>query len=445
MSMDFGLYQQQSMKLIMTNELRQAITILQYSVSELNAYLHEQQLENPLMDFTNEQVVVETGTQDRLSMYDYPSFHEGENDYSLLDHVSDETEGLQDYVLNQIGMINLTDHMRRIVTYLSLSLDENGYLAHSALELAEDMTECISDVQQGIAIIQSLEPYGIGACNLKECLLIQLTHMEVKDPLTESVIKNHLDLLAKNKYKDIAKKENVSLEEVQYVADFIQTLNPKPGALFHKEPARYVVPDVTVSLINDRFVVKLNEESKPKIRINRDYKRLLTNEEQHVQAYIKQKYDQVQWITRSIEQRHQTILKVMKCIVQKQYSFFKHGPAYLEPMTLKDISLEVGIHESTVSRATVKKYVQTSWGLYELKYFFNAAVGKKTFSAASSERVKIYLKRLINEENKQKPLSDQKIADILKEEYFMNVSRRTVAKYREELHITSSSQRKRFS
>jgi RNA polymerase sigma-54 factor len=443
--MDFGLYQQQAMKLIMTNELRQAITILQYSVSELNAYLHEQQLENPLIDYTDEQVVAEMGTQDRSSMYDYPSFQDGEKDYSLIDHVSDEKEGLQDYVVNQIGLMTLTSRMKRIATYLSLSLDENGYLTRTALELAEEMRENVTDVRQGIAIIQSLEPYGIGARHLKECLLIQLSHMEVKDLLTESVIRNHLDLLAKNKYKDIAKKENVSLEEVQYVADFIQTLNPKPGALFHKEPAQYVIPDVTVSLINDQFTVRLNEEYVPKIRINHDYKRLLTDQEHQIQTYMKQKFDQVQWINRSIAQRQQTILKVMTYIVQKQSSFFKYGPAYLKPLTLKDISFEAGIHESTVSRATVKKYAQTPWGLYELKYFFNAAVGKNSFSEVSSERVKVYLKRLINEENKQKPLSDQKIADILKKDYFTNVSRRTVAKYREELHLPPSSQRKRFS
>ncbi|MCE7793108.1 RNA polymerase factor sigma-54 [Salipaludibacillus sp. CUR1] len=446
MNMDFGLYQQQSMKMVMTNELRQAITILQYSALELNDYLHDQQLENPLIELKDHNVTEEVERQkmnEFTPVYDYKSKYDGEEDYSPLEYISEQEEGLQDYLLNQIRLLHLQPETRRIVTYLALSVDENGYLKQTCEELAEEMSEEEEAVKKGMEVLQSLEPFGVGARNLKECLLIQLRQLETKDPLTEAVIINHLDILAKNKFKEIAKAENVTIDDVQYVADFIQTLNPRPGAVFHAEPARYVVPDVTVMKIKNDFVVRLNEQHMPKMFMNKHYEKMLKDNETDIRKYMKQKFDQFQWILRSIEQRQQTILKVTEAIVRHQYDFFLHGPSHLKPLTLKTISEETDVHESTVSRATMKKYVQTPRGLYELKYFFTSAVGRDSAESSSSERVKIYMKRLIDEENKHKPFSDQKLADLLKSEHKIRVSRRTVAKYREEMHIPSSSQRKR--
>ncbi|WP_280769481.1 RNA polymerase factor sigma-54 [Salipaludibacillus daqingensis] len=448
MNMDFGLFQKQSMKLMMTNELRQAITILQYSVLDLNEYLHEQQLENPLIELKDQETQEEIARQkisDETPIYDYKSKDEGDNDYSPMDHLSEQEEGLQDYLLNQIRLLHLQPETRRIVTYLALSVDENGYLKQTAEEFAADIKEPLEAVKEGIKLLQSFEPFGVGAFTLKECLLIQLHHLETKDPLTESIITNHLDLLAKNQFKKIAKAENVTIEDVQMVADFIQTLHPKPGSLFHNEPARYVIPDVTVVKVKNEFVVRLNEQHMPKMLMNQQYEKMMQNKDGDTQQYIKQKYDQFQWLKRSIAQRQQTILSVTEAIVRYQLDFFVHGPSHLKPLTLKKIAEEADVHESTVSRATTKKYVQTPRGLYELKYFFNSTVGRDSSESSSSERVKIYMKRLIDEENKQKPLSDQKIAELLKNQFEINVSRRTVAKYREEMHIPSSSQRKRFS
>jgi RNA polymerase sigma-54 factor len=362
-----------------------------------------------------------------------------------MDHLSEQEEGLQDYLLNQIRLMHLPSDIRRIVTYLALSVDENGYLKQTSDEFAADMKEPLTAVKEGIDVLQSLEPYGVGAYSLQECLLIQLQHLETTDPLTEAIVSKHLDTLAKNQYKKIAKDEDVSIEDVQIVADFIQTLNPKPGSLFHYEPARYVIPDVTVIKVKNEFIVHLNEQHMPKMYINQHYEKMMQNKDAETQAYFKQKYDQFHWLKRSIAQRQQTILHVTEAIVRHQHDFFVLGASHLKPLTLKTIAEEAEVHESTVSRATTKKYVQTPRGLYELKYFFNSMVGRDSSNSSSSERVKIYMKRLIDEENKQKPLSDQKIADLLKKQVEINVSRRTVAKYREEMHLLSSSQRKRFS
>ncbi|MBU9712119.1 RNA polymerase factor sigma-54 [Evansella tamaricis] len=449
MNMDYGLFQQQSMKLVMTNELRQAITILQYSVLDLGQYLHEQQLENPLMELKDNLMKeeLERSKQDiMMPVYEGKSrfgFDQDE-EYSPLDQVSERQEGLQDHLLNQIRFLKLDSGLRRIVTYFALSVDENGYLKTPVHELAEELREPKHLVEAGIHILQSLEPIGVGASSLKDCLLIQLQRMEVRDLLAEKIVSNYLDILAKKQFKTVAKAEGVDVSEVQYVFDFIQTLNPKPGSTFHNEPPKYVIPDVTVKKVNGEYIVFLNEDHLPELTMNSRYEALLKNSETEVSEYIHRKYEQFQWIKRSVEQRQQTLLKVTKAIVDYQQNFLEHGPSHLRPLTLKTIAEAIDVHESTVSRATTKKYLQTPKGLLELKYFFSSNVGNDSGEASSSERVKIYLKRLVDEENKQKPLSDQKLASALKEQG-IHVSRRTVAKYRDEMHILSSSQRKRYS
>ncbi|RKL68419.1 RNA polymerase sigma-54 factor [Salipaludibacillus neizhouensis] len=446
MSMDFGLFQQQTMKLAMTNELRQAITILQYSALDLNEYLLEQQLENPLIELKERTVTEEVARQkmNDTPIYDGKSSYRGEDDYSPVDHIRENEEGLQDYLLNQIRLLNLDRKTRSIAMYLALSLDQNGYLHQSDTELMEEAFVTEETLEKGMETLFSLEPYGVGARTLRECLLIQLKHMGMEDSLTERVVSRHLELLAKNQFKKIAKAELVTVEDVQSVADFIKTLNPKPGAEFNRETPKYVVPDVTVLKINEDYVVRLNEQSVPKIFMNRDYEQMVKNKQTGIESYMKQKYDQFNWIKRSIEQRQQTILKVTKSIVNHQFEFFNYGASHLKPLTLKAVAEEVGVHESTVSRATTNKYVQTPRGLHELKYFFVSTVGRDSSKSSSSEKVKTHIKRLVNEENKQKPLSDQKLSDLLKKDNQINVSRRTLAKYREEMQIPSSSQRKRY-
>ncbi|SDZ34843.1 RNA polymerase sigma-54 factor [Evansella caseinilytica] len=447
MQMDFGLYQQQTLKLAMTNELRQAITILQYSVLDLNRYLQEQQLENPLIELKENLI-----KEEHFSTFDAVPFHENkkspdsEKNYSSpIDFLSDQKQGLHDFLLNQIRLLRLDKSVRKLAMYCACSVDVNGYLTVDADEIASELSEPVSVVREAIQVLQSLEPSGVGASSLKDCLLLQLRQLEQRDLLAEAIVERHLDALAKKQYKAIAKTEAVDLVEVQQVADFIQTLNPKPGSLFHYEEASYVVPDVTVKKIAGDYHVFLNDEYMPKMNMSKQYEFLISTGESEVGDYMRRKYEQFLWIKKSIEQRQQTLLKVAQAIVDHQKAFFDHGPSALRPLTLKTIAEMTNVHESTVSRATTKKYIQTPRGLLELKYFFTSVVGKDSMKAGSAEQVKAYLKQLIDEENKRKPLSDQKLSELLKAQYHIHVSRRTVAKYREEMQILSSALRKRFS
>ncbi|PYZ95800.1 RNA polymerase sigma-54 factor [Alteribacter lacisalsi] len=451
MNMDLGLYQQQTMKLVMTNELRQAITILQYSALDLNHYLHEQQLENPLIELKEKRAGEEL-VRDSINLQT-PHFdsrrnnHDSDDEYSAIDHVSSREEGLQDALLRQIRFLEIPEKQRRIVIYLALNTDENGYLPYDIETFAEELDESVEDTRGALAVLQGLEPAGIGAVSLKDCLLLQLRQLENRDPLAERVVENDLDLLGSKQYKKIAKKEGVTLQDVQSVADLIKTLNPKPGAAFYDEPAEYVTPDVTVKKIEGQYQVILNDQYIPKVFVNPNYEKMLQEQDAELNHYLKQKKEQLQWIIKSIAQRQETLRKVTEAVVSHQEHFLEDGPGHLKPLTLKQIAEQVGVHESTVSRATTRKYIQTPQGVYELKYFFTSMVGAGSGNGdgASSEKVKIYLKRLVDQESKNKPLSDQKLADLLKSDYDIRISRRTVAKYRDEMHIPSSSRRKRYA
>ncbi len=434
MNMDFSMIQQQSMKLVMTNELRQAITMLQYSVQDLHDYLQEQQLENPLIELD-----VSKAEKD---------FHRpvssDDAGISALDFVAAGEEGLQDHLLSQLREQQLDAKEYAVASYLALNVDENGYLAGNAAQFAEELNEPEELIAACLRLLQSLEPAGVGAGSLRECLLLQLERMPVRDRLAEAVVDRHLDRLASRQFKQIAKDENVTAADVQSAADFIVTLNPKPGAAFYQEPAEYITPDATVTLKDGEWLVQLNNDALPVMRINRSYEQLYRQDEQEVQSYLKQKQEQFLWIQRSIAQRQDTILRVTKAVVEHQRAFLEHGPEHLKPLTLKTVAEKLDIHESTVSRAATKKYVQTPRGLYELKFFFKSGVVTESGADQSADRAKIYLKKMIDGENKRKPLSDQKLSQLLADEHGIELKRRTVAKYREEMHVPSSSKRKRY-
>lgn len=448
--MDFGLYQQQSMKLLMTNELRQAITMLQYSTIELNNYLKEQQLENPLIELKEiefREEIERTNVNITTPFYDSKNSanDEEDDDFSPIDHINKHEEGLQDVLLKQIRFLDIDDKLNRVVTFLALSVDENGYITIPLEEIAHHLGKPLQMIEEGLRILQSLEPDGVGARSLKECLLIQLRKLKPRDLLAERIVEKHLQTLGNKQFHKIAKEENISLEEVQGIFDFIQSLNPKPGAIYQQEPTTYITPDVTVKKINGEYFVFLNDQYLPKLTINRQYEALIQNGNKEVSQYMQKKYEHFLWIKKSIQQRQETLYKVTSAIVDAQRSFFEYGPTHLKPLTLKMIATKLNIHESTVSRVTTKKYVQTPRGLFELKYFFTSAVGVNSVTGAnSSEKVKAILKEIVDEEDKKKPLSDQKIANVMKEKYQINVSRRTIAKYRDEMNIPSSTQRKRF-
>lgn len=445
MSMDFGLYQQQSMKLIMTNELRQAISILQYSTQELLSYLEEQHLENPLLEIEvpQDEIKLKTATSDYENS-DQTKVYEGDN-ISPLDFVSKNELSLQDHLLNQIGYHSLTERDKKIVQYLIFSLDENGYLSADLEEITTYFSIPESEVLANLEIVQSLDPVGVGARSLSECLILQLKKLETRNLVAETVVGQYLDMLANKKWKEIAKRLSLTMEEIQGVWDCIQTLQPKPGSIYNNDPLTYISPDAFIEIVDGELYISNNDKLLPKLSVSKDYRLFLNKASDETSLkYLEQKHQQIFWLLKSIEQRQQTLLKVTKAIAKFQEDFFKYGYEFLNPLTLKEIAADIEVHESTVSRVTNQKYVQTPKGLFELKYFFNSGIKSEGGANASSLSVKELIKKLIDQEDKQKPLSDQKIVTMLNQEDSIEVSRRTVAKYRDQLNISSSSKRKRF-
>lgn len=450
MELTFGLHQQQELKLIMTPELRQAITILQYSTIDLLHFLREQAAENPLIeldepalirtaDFIPEQTrMIHWEELERGSMSDYTISQE---DYvNPIDYYANTTVTLQDYLLEQLGYLRITPRQKQLVTYLIGNLNESGYLDIDYDSLPPNMNYTEAEWEEAVSILQQLEPYGVGARTLQECLLIQLHHSPWKDELCERVIRDHLHDLAANRYKKIAQALQTTVEEVIQIANFIKGFNPKPGVLFPSHDERIIIPDVFVEkLENGQFIVQVNDDILPRIEANQQYVRLI-KEKGEATPFLEERLQQLHWLVRSLDQRKQTILKVTEAIVEAQIQFFQEEKGVLKPLTLKEIADQIGVHESTVSRATNNKFVQTPKGLFELKYFFAGRLSGDD-GDASSMQVKEWLKEFIEKEDKRKPLSDQKLVELFAQRG-VKIARRTVAKYRDELGILSSAMRK---
>jgi len=291
-----------------------------------------------------------------------------------------------------------------------------------------------------------LEPYGIGARSIKECLLIQSLKLNILDKIMEKIILNHLENIAENKYEVVGKAVNISSREAQRYGDLIKKLEPKPSRGFYTgEQVNYVIPDAEIKNINGEFFVLMNESVLPRLMINKAYREVLqNNEDSETNAYVKEKINQALFLIKSIEQRKNTLHKVLECVIDKQKDFFKFGKQHIRPLILKEVSEIINVHESTVSRAIKDKYVLTSYGTIKIKDLFASGLSSNSNDDdMATAKIKNEIKIIINEENKSKPLSDQIISTILADRN-MNISRRTVAKYREELGIKSSSMRKRL-
>ncbi|GAA0352571.1 RNA polymerase factor sigma-54 [Bacillus horti] len=450
MQLGFELTQQLQTKLVITPELRQSITILQYPTLDLIRYLREQAGENPFIELAEpedflwnksiekSQIKSNWDEDDQLQEGAYSSLEAYVNP---IDYCANHEETLQGYLLEQVGCLTLEPQIKKIVQFLIGNVNERGYLELDDDKWATSLGGGLEDWEQALGVLQQLEPRGVGARSLEECLLLQLRHLGGTDQLTEKVIAEYLADLAAKRYQKIASALKVSVQEVQQIADFISTLQPKPGMLFHSQEARYIIPDVYVQKVNGKLLVQLNDRILPRVQMNKVYVDLL-KQGTDAKEYLEEQLQQVQWIERSLAQRQQTILKVAKAIIQAQPEFFVENKPSLRPLVLKQIAQEVNVHESTVSRATNHKYIQTSQGVFELKYFFSNRLTSNEENATSSQQVKQWIQGIIEKEEKRKPLSDQKIVSILQEKG-VSVARRTVAKYREELGIFPSSQRKR--
>lgn len=439
MNLKAGLWQQQTLKLAMTQELSQAIALLQYSAHELTAFLEDKALENPLLQIENSNIKPMNPLIDRNRR----KHQKAEKDW--IEQIADKPFSLEDYLLSQLKITNLSAEQLNVIRHLIQNLDENGYFSGELNEIAVKLRVTEELVEECLAIIQTLEPAGIGARNLQECLLMQIYYLDPNNELAQKIVSEYFIPFAEKKWKPIAKELKVTLKEIQDIFDQIQSLNPKPGTILGKEATTYIIPDAIVEQSSEGLTVRMSDESLPRISLNEQYYQKFKDQDQQVSRFLQDKLQDYQWIQKSIEQRKETLTKVIAKIIEKQAAFFQKGSQYLVPMTMKEIAGELDIHESTVSRAVREKYVQTPNGTFSLKSFFTSTIQTVSDDEnTSSTQVKKKIATLIENENKQKPLSDQDIVEQLKTEEGMVVSRRTIAKYRDQLGIPSSAKRKRF-
>ncbi|PLX95592.1 MAG: RNA polymerase sigma-54 factor [Desulfuromonas sp.] len=479
-----------SQQLVMTPQLQQAIRLLQLSRMELVDLVREELEENPILeegaDQAEEQVEGDetaaasesaeasdsaeerpeeslnevAGEREGLNDIDWQTYLEGYNlggttadnyeedeDRPSYENLLTKKSTLADHLLWQLSLSALDERVRQIAAEIIGNLSEAGYLVATLEEVAQGCGVTVEEVEAVLAQVQLFDPPGVAARNLQECLLLQLRTMEMEESLPAQILSECLDLLENRKYPAIAKRFGVTLDDVLDAARFIARLDPRPGSAFGQEDVHYIVPDIFVHKIGDEFVVVLNDEGLPNLRINAFYRSALTGGASGVDEkageYIQEKMRGAVWLIKSIHQRQRTIYRVTKSIVKFQREFFEKGIAYLKPLVLRDVAEDIEMHESTISRVTTNKYVQTPQGLFELKYFFNSAISTTRGDTIASESVKSKIKEIIADENAKKPYSDQKIVEILKQEG-VDIARRTVTKYREMLGLGSSTERKRL-
>jgi RNA polymerase sigma-54 factor len=458
LSMGYGLVQEQRMKLTMTPELRQAIQILQYSATDLLHYIQEQLVENPVLEIDETAERGDTGknewnVQDLRAWAQYLKPRTGRverevrgNETNPIDRVASPEHTLTEVLETQLRYLALSPIERKVCTYLVGNLNENGYLDISSDFVCKRFNIDEDTMEACLRVIHSLDPAGVGARSLAECLRIQLERDEEPDPIALKIVQDHLRDLAEGRVKKIARALDCDTAVIQRAVDRIKRCNPRPGLAYHVGEPRYVVPDVVVERVENEYVVLVNDGYVPRLTVSKHYEQLLCREDDRSRQathYLKNWFQSAMWLVKSIEQRRHTLARVSSVIVEKQRDFFDHGLDYLKPLTLKEIADELGIHESTVSRATQHKYMQTPRGCFPFRFFFPSGVSTDAGGNTSAESVKNKIEQLIAQEDKRQPLSDQKIADLLKAEG-VRISRRTVAKYREEMGILSSTLRKRY-
>ena len=483
MALELRLQLKLSQQLVMTPQLQQAIKLLQLSRMELVDVVTEELAENPLLEegvetkeeheegvanLEGEAVSLKDAAPERevkaesegMNDIDWQTYLEGyslnssdtRNSYeSPEDRPSYESlltrqESLKDHLMWQLNLSTFTVAERLAAAEIIGNLDDIGYLRASLEEMAETSETDLEVFESALKRVQQFDPAGVAGQNLRECLLLQLERLALSDSLAATILRDFIVELEGRKYPVIAKALKVSLDEVLNAAKMISSLDPRPGRAYNEEDVHYISPDIFVHKVGDEYVVTQNDDGLPNLRINSFYRNALTDSksvDKKAGEYIQEKMRSAVWLIKSIHQRQRTIYKVTKSIVKFQRKFFDHGIEYLKPLVLRDVADDIEMHESTVSRVTTNKYVQTPQGLFELKYFFNSGISTADGDAIASESVKSRIKEIIAAENPKKPYSDQKIVAIL-EGQEINIARRTVTKYREMLGLGSSTERKRL-
>jgi RNA polymerase sigma-54 factor len=473
-----------SQNLVITPQLQQAIKLLQMSRLELESQVRNELEENPILeeaevlkeeDFQRTKEAAENvepgdvkpeGTTDSVQdpqkqdEFEWESYLEtqhkapreashGNEEIMNYENIISTTQTLHDHLYWQVKMTGFGDKEEKAADAIIAHIDDDGYLKIPLQQIAEEEKIELEDLEDALSLIHEFDPPGVGARDLRECLLIQAKLIEEDTNDLVHLLNHHLKDLEKKNYEAIAKGLNKTLEEVIEICKIIYAMEPKPGRGYAGADTQYVTPDVYVYKVGDDYVVSLNEDGLPKLKISNYYKNMLKGGanptgDQKATEYIQEKLKSAVWLIKSIHQRQRTVYKVTESIVKHQREFFEKGAAFLKPMVLRDIANDIGMHESTVSRVTTAKYVHTPQGIYELKYFFNSGISSSSGGEdLASESVKMKLKELVAKEDPKKPLSDQKLVDLLKNEG-IDIARRTVAKYRDVLKILPSSQRKKY-
>ncbi len=458
MKMQFTLNQVQTQKLVMTPQLQQAIEILQYNAMELQEFVATELVENPCLEKAEDGLTEREKTEQKLDDMDWKELADsyrstggggvvasGDDDYDYNDFVADEVT-LKDHLMDQLNVQFVDLHEYVVYEYLIESLDENGYLYVDEGDVMARFQIDRETMDRILAGLHRFDPAGVGARNLTECLLIQIDLVADAPEGARQLVAEYLEDLGHNRLEKIARQMNMEIDQIKCLADFIRTLEPKPGRQFSSlKHVKFITPDVQIKKVDGEYTIIVNDATAPRLMVSKLYRAMMSKEEgdEEAVAYIKKKLTSAIHLIKSIEQRRNTIYNVCQALLEEQRAFFDRGPFYIKPLNLKDISEKIGVHESTVSRATNGKYLQCAHGLFELKYFFQSGVKNRYGDGVSQESIKMLIEEMIGEENPKKPISDQKIADALMESG-VEISRRTVAKYRNELGILSTSKRKKF-
>ncbi|OCG61025.1 RNA polymerase factor sigma-54 [Gilliamella sp. Nev5-1] len=462
-----------SQQLSMTPQLQLAIKLLQLSTLELQQEIQTALENNPLLEVDDQYDEVNVkqndeteniDTREALDSKEIPDdipldaslddiYSAGTPSGTNSDYRNDELpiyqgethETLHDYLEWQLELTPFSDTDRAIAVSIIEAIDERGYLTVSTEEILEEQGNDeieIAEVEAVLKRIWNFDPIGVGARTLQECLFIQTQHL-VSPPLVKLIIDNYLDLLANRDYRTLKKVLNANDEQLKEAVDFIQHLQPYPGDFINMSAPDYVIPDVLVKKVNGSWVVDLNNDIMPILRINQQYAAMEKTVSESDSQYIRSHLQNANWFIKSIENRNETLLKVSQFIVEHQREFFELGTEYMRPMILSDVATAIEMHESTVSRVTTQKYLQCPTGIFELKFFFSSHVNTQSGGEASSTAIRALIKKYISAEDSKKPLSDSKLVSLLEEQGII-IARRTVAKYREALSIPPSSQRKQL-
>jgi len=469
-----------SQQLVMTPQLQQAIKLLQLSRLELQQAVREELEVNPALEEGPEGVPEEEATPaaEEMASPQAPEEASTKGDSGLIDRVDWEyyfgegaregrverdpddedgrpyyentltrRPGLAEHLESQVNLLDLPEAEREAALYLIGNIDENGYLTVTAEEAAGSLGLKVEEVTRAIARVQTLDPLGVGARDLRECLLIQAREKGDAFGLPLRILEEHFDLFSKGDVAGVARRLKIPREAVKEAFQKLVTLWPKPGRAYSGDDVQYITPDVYVFKVDDQWVISLNEDGQPRLRLSSYYRRLLTSGggdlPKEDREFLKQKVNSALWFIKSIEQRKRTIYKVVESIIKLQRDFLENGPKHMRPLTLRDVAEEIEMHESTVSRVTSGKYVYTPHGIYELKYFFNSGLNREGGEEdIASKSVKEKIREIIRAEGESKPLSDQELMRLLQNQG-IRIARRTVTKYRAQLGLLASSRRKK--